>query len=324
MAEQQKPVTTLALIEQRKQGIIEALPGYIPADKFLRVLKTTMTMRPEINRATPQSVVAEVMKAAADGLVLDGREAALVIFKVKKRRKQGNAWVEEWAEEAKYIPMVQGVIKRARNTGEIAAWDSSVVYKKDKFKFIKGDNARIEHEPSGDGDPGPVTHAYSIVKMKDGAVSREVMTRAQIDSIAARSRSKDKDGKPFGPWKTDFDEMARKTVIRRHSKYLPVDSDMRRVIERMDDDYDLDDKPAAPAGRRQKSAADKLNEAAESFAVDDDGVIDGEFTETATDPKPTAKNKKATAKAADPEPQPEDENQDQPAGDDQPEDNDLV
>src|SRR5690606_10854914 len=156
--------------------------------------------------------------------MLDGREATLTRFKVNKRKKEGNKWVDNWIVEVVYIPMVAGIMKRVRNSGEVRAWSCELVYeneyKQGRFKYTAAPEPMLHHEPIIVGDRGPVVAAYSAVKLRDGTYHYEVMTIEELTRIKNRTKSKDKDGNVTGPWKTDEGEMFRKTVIRRHSKKL--------------------------------------------------------------------------------------------------------
>lgn len=223
-------------------------------DKFLRVVKNAVLRDPEIAEASMQSVYLECMKAMNDGLVLDGREAALTRFKTNKRKKnpQSGQWEDNWQVEVVYIPMMAGIMKRVRASGEIKAWTVELVYeeeyKQGRFKYIASPDPMIMHEPIIIGDRGPVVAAYSAVKLMDGSYHYEVMTRAQLDVIKNRTKSKrtkrvgnEEITEITGPWATDEEEMFRKTVIRRHSKRLPVSSATSEMIGRVDGLYDRPD-----------------------------------------------------------------------------------
>ncbi len=156
----------------------------------------------------------------------DGREGALVIYKTK----DGDRWIDK----VQWMPMVAGIRKKVRNSGEISTWDAQVVKAKDHFEFELGDDPFIKHRPCMDGDPGPIVAAYSIATLKSGEKSREVMTKAQLDKVRNSSKSKDR-----GPWVDWPEEMCRKTVARRHSKVLPMSTDLDDLIRRDDDLYDM-------------------------------------------------------------------------------------
>src|SRR5262249_43456251 len=129
---------------------------------------------------------------------------------------------------ATYMPMIGGLRKKARNSGEIVTWECYVVHENDFFDYALGDNPHIEHKPTLE-NPGPIVAAYSIATLKGGDKSREVMSIAEIEAVRARSRAKDS-----GPWVTDFSEMCRKTVARRHSKVLPTSTDLDNIFTRDD------------------------------------------------------------------------------------------
>jgi recombination protein RecT len=226
------------LVSQRKtevqniaNDLQRMLPPAIPAEKFVRTVQTAITMNPEIAKCDKNSVLGACMKAASDGLILDGREAALVVYNAKQKDNT-------WKQVAQYIPMVTGIIKRVRNSGEVTRLNAYVVHKNDKFKVCLGLEPSIEHEPNYE-DPGAPMGAYAIARFKDGLDDFEFMSFKEIEGIRSRSRAKDS-----GPWKSDWEEMARKTVIRRLAKRLPMSSELGNVIKQVDDIYDLD----APTG----------------------------------------------------------------------------
>ncbi|WP_168222031.1 recombinase RecT [Aquisphaera giovannonii] len=270
---QTKPTSRQQLVVQRKNDIQlmenelkKMLPQSLPSDKFVRTVQTAITLNPDIAEAEKNSVLNACMKAAADGLVLDGREAALTIFNTKVKKNGQDTWVKM----AQYIPMVAGIIKRVRNSGEVSRLNAFVVYKNDVFRVTYGLEMTLEHVPNF-SDPGEAIGAYAVCRFKDGEVDFEFMSTKQIEGIRERSKSKDK-----GPWQTDWSEMARKTVIRRLAKRLPVDSDIARVVQHIDEDYDfqpsgqavtphdedgvvLENQENAKPAKARGSAAAKLN-----------------------------------------------------------------
>lgn len=253
-----KAVALAQYLDTRKDDF--AAVSLVDPEKFMRTVKNALMKDPQIAEASTQSVFLECQKAIADGLVLDGREAALTRFKTKR----GNDWVTEVV----YIPMVAGIMKRVRNSGEVASWSAELVYEKEyetgRFVYKAGADPHIHHEPIIVGERGPVVAAYSAVKLRDGTYSYEVMNIDQLNGIRNRTKSKRKDGSIAGPWQTDVEEMYRKTVIRRHAKRLPVSSDVLGVTQRVDSMYP-DGFEEAEVIQETKpvrvSAAEKLKEA---------------------------------------------------------------
>lgn len=192
-----------------------ALPNHIKPEKFQRVVMTVVQLQPDLLGADRRSLLASCIKCAADGLVPDGREAALVMF----------------GKQVQYMPMFTGIQKRARNSGEIASIQAHVVYENDKFIWQQGANANVIHEPLFPGDRGKPIGAYAVAKFKDGSDPQiEVMDLTAIEKVRSVSRAKG-----AGPWSQWWDEMARKTVFRRLSKWLPLDAETDDLMRRDDE-----------------------------------------------------------------------------------------
>jgi recombination protein RecT len=250
VAKQDNPLVKLnEQLEQRSAQFQAALPAHIPIERFKRVLLTAVQQNPKLATADRPTLFTSAMKAAHDGLLPDGREGALVIYNTKMKVNGADKWVDA----VQWMPMIAGIRKKVRNSKEIATWDAKVVYEKDEFIYEDGLDLILKHRPYiGDGDPGKVIAAYSVAKLKTGEVSVEVMTRHQIDRIRTMSRSKDR-----GPWVDHYAEMAKKTVARRHSKVLPMSTDLDDLIRRDDDLYDMtsaSDKVAVDPSRRPQLA----------------------------------------------------------------------
>jgi len=219
-------------LEKRAAQFQAALPAHIPVERFKRVILTAVQMNPALAAADRQTLWNSAMRAAQDGLLPDGREAAMVIYKTKMKDANGR---EFWVDAVQYMPMIAGIRKKVRNSGEIATWDAQVVHEKDHFEFELGDDPYIKHKPFMGGNRGKVIAAYSVATLKTGEKSREVMTVEQIERVRAMSKAKDR-----GPWVDHYEEMCRKTVARRHSKVLPMSTDLDDLIRRDDDLYDFE------------------------------------------------------------------------------------
>lgn len=190
-----------------------ALPPQIPVEKFVRTVITVVQMNPSHLDADRRSLLGSCMKAAQDGLLLDGREAALVPFNGKGGRA------------VQYMPMIAGILKKIRNSGELASISANVVYQRDQFDYELGDEERIKHKPHLGDDRGTPIAVYAIARTKDNAVYREVMSVGEVEKIRRASRAGN-----AGPWVDHWGEMARKTVIKRLAKRLPSSTDLDQVI----------------------------------------------------------------------------------------------
>jgi recombination protein RecT len=206
---------------------LRALPPHIQKDKFLRVLMTAVQTSMASNftnllECDRRSLWQAAIRAAQDGLLPDGREGAIL--------KYGDA--------AQWIPMVAGIRKKARNSGEISTWDVHCVYENDQFVLKLGDAPSIEHTYDLAKIRGRLIGAYSVALLKDGSKSYEVMSIDEIHAIRDRSQAWQafRKGKiKSTPWDTDEAEMARKTVAKRHAKQLPSSADLDDLMRRDDE-----------------------------------------------------------------------------------------
>jgi recombination protein RecT len=280
----------IEIIEGRQDQIAETLREGVTIEKFMRTFKNALISSPNIAECDPSTVYIECQKAAADGLVIDGREAALVTFNAS-RKVNGN-W--EKYKACTYIPMIAGVVKRVRSSGQVKTWTTGVVYQQEledgRFEYEAGENQFLKHKPIIIGERGPLVAAYSIVTLKDGTRDYCVMSMQDIDIIMNRSKSKDKDGNPVGPWRDDKPEMAKKTVMKRHSKTLPIDQDTSDMLARDNDFYEFaeteegefaakDDTPDTISKRKRSSAAAKVKKPAPVSDVSDIDPDTGEIVE---------------------------------------------
>jgi recombination protein RecT len=242
-----------AIVEQKKQTpsqefrdqlqkmdneLASALPPHIPVERFMRIVLTAVNADGGLLNADRRSLFAAAMKAAQDGLLPDGRDGAFVIYnsKVKIKDEQGRE-KDIWINKVQWMPMVGGILKKIRNSGDLKTIAAHVAYSKDKFVYILGDDEKIEHEPSMDADRGEPIAAYAIAKTKDGGIYREVMSVSDVEEVRAVSKAA-----KSGPWVSWWGEMAKKTVLRRLAKRLPMSTDLDDLIRRDDELYDFNGK----------------------------------------------------------------------------------
>lgn len=194
------------------------LPEHIPLKKFMRTAVSAAQNNPQILNCDRQSVYAAVQKAAQDGLILDGREAAITIF----------------GKQATYMPMTNGILKTLRNSGQLSTISAETVHENDHFKYNPAVDEVPDHSPDWFGDRGKIIGVYAVAKLKDGGRVVEIMNLEQINKVRNVSRSANR-----GPWVDWFDEMARKTVLRRIAKRLPSSADMDQMFDHDNENFNL-------------------------------------------------------------------------------------
>lgn len=202
-----------------------ALPAHVQPDRFIRIVMTAVQQNPALVKCDRESLFGACMKAAQDGLLPDGREAFLNCYFSKRDNKY----------TASYQPMIGGILKKIRQSGELKQLSAAVVRQGDEFSYsVDETGEHFRHVPGMDNDDAPVTCVYAAVWTKDGGVYFKVMSVGQIEKARAVSRAKDS-----GPWVDWWDEMALKTVIRNLAKRLPMSAEIEQVIQRVDDLTDL-------------------------------------------------------------------------------------
>lgn len=208
----------LGQLSAREEELRAVLPPDIPFKTFHATVNQALRNNPDVLAATPMSIVNACVKAAYDGLRLDGREAALVTHNVKVSRNP-----DRWEVQAQYFPMVFGLIQQVLRGGEVISIEPEIIYENDEYEVHRGTNPVIHHIPLLRGDRGAPIAVYSVATLKGGYVSTVVMTEHEVLDVRAASKSGvDDKGNPKGVWKRWPGEMWKKTVLRRHRKTLPL------------------------------------------------------------------------------------------------------
>jgi recombination protein RecT len=127
--------------------------------------------------------------------------------------------------EAQLIIGYRGLINLARRSGMVSEIYAHCVYENDTFEIELGTDPHIKHRPAL-SDRGDMIGAYAVYSTTEGSKDFEYMSKEEIDRIRASSRAGNN-----GPWVQWYEEMARKTVIRRLSKRMPMSVEMAQAVE---------------------------------------------------------------------------------------------
>lgn len=201
-------------LSRMNNEIMSALPSHIPVQHFCRVLQTAVNTTPELLNCNRKSFWQSAIKCATDGLLPDGREAAFVIF--------GNS--------VQYIPMYQGILKRIRNNNKNILISCHLIYENDYFVWEEGTNQQLIHKSLFPGDRGEIIGAYAVAHFVDNdSYQFVVMSKDEINAIRNASPSGRSSKSPWEKW---WGEMAKKTVLRRLAKMLPMNADVMDLINK--------------------------------------------------------------------------------------------
>jgi len=208
-----------SMLEGQQDRLAGILPTHLSAERVMRVAMADIQRTPKLLECQPGSVIGSIVQASELGL-----EVGSVL---------GHAYLVPFKGRCQLIVGYRGMIDLARRSGQILSIHAHVVRQHDDFTYELGMDPQLSHRPNLKVEPrtdgGDVTAAYAVARLKDGGVQFEVMSRVEIDAIRKNSPAGN-----FGPWVTNFPEMARKTPLRRLFKMLPASVEMMTAATHVD------------------------------------------------------------------------------------------
>lgn len=204
-----KDVKALIGSDHFKRAVSASLPSHLKPDRFIRVALTALTRTPKLMQCEQESFFQCLLSLSQLGLEPDGRNAHLIPF--------GN--------QCQLIIDYKGLVDLAMRSGKVAYIHADKVCEQDTFEYDRGEIKK--HQVNFKVPRGNAYAYYAMCRFKEGGEKCEVMTKDEVQAIRARSRAKDS-----GPWVTDFDEMGKKTVFRRLSKWLQLSPEFRDALEK--------------------------------------------------------------------------------------------
>lgn len=221
------PATVADLLtdDRIKKQIALAVPKHMNPERLARVMLTEVRKNPELAKAEPGSFMAAFMQAAQLGLEPGGALGHCYLLPFYNKRKG--------VVEVQFILGYKGMLDLARRSGEIESIEVRAVYQHDKFHVAFGLDSDLQHVPNFDvEDPGGIRFVYAVAKLRGGGRQFEVMPIRDILKVRDGSQGY-KSAKQYNrtdtPWIQHFEEMAKKTVLRRMFKYLPVSIEAARA-----------------------------------------------------------------------------------------------
>ena len=209
--------TMQAYIKAMEPAIKKALPSVITPERFTRMVLSALSSTPKLAECSPQSFLAAMMTAAQLG--------------VEPNTALGQAYLLPYRNhgqmECQFQLGYKGLIDLAYRSGEVSVIQAHTVYENDVFEYELGMDPKLRHVPAK-ADRGEAVAYYAMFKTKDGGYGFEVMS---VDDVQRHAQRYSKSyGSGSSPWRSDFDEMAKKTVLKRALKYAPLKSDFVRGV----------------------------------------------------------------------------------------------
>lgn len=208
---QQKDTSLKGLIKAMEPEIKKALPSVITPERFTRMVFTALSSIPKLQQCTPQSFLGAMMQAAQLGL--------------EPNTPIGQAYLIPYGNVCQFQLGYKGLLDLAYRSGEIKDIQAHEVHENDEFEYELGLEPKLKHIPAKN-NRGTVTMYYAVWHTKTGGYGFEVMSK---DDVLEFAQKKSKSFRK-GPWQTDFDAMAKKTVLKQALKYAPIATDFVKAV----------------------------------------------------------------------------------------------
>lgn len=207
----QKNASLQSYVQSMERGghIAKALPSVITPERFTRVVLTALSSNKDLQRCTPESFLGAMMTAAQLG--------------VEPNTALGQAYLIPYGNQCQFQLGYKGLIDLAYRSGEVSTIQARTVYENDEFDFEYGLDMKLIHRPAKENRGEPIYY-YAVVKLTNGGYNFEVMS---FEDMVEHRRKYSKARK--SPWDDNFDEMAKKTVLKKALKYAPLKSEFVRA-----------------------------------------------------------------------------------------------
>ena len=209
--------TMQSYIKSMEGEIKKALPSVITPERFTRMVLSAISVNPKLASCTPSSFLGAMMSAAQLGLEPNTPLGQAYLIPYKNRGQ----------DEVQFQIGYKGLIDLAYRSGEVELVQAHIVYENDDFECEFGLEPKLVHKPA-DSDRGEPVKVYAMFKTKSGGYGFEVMSMDDVRKHAEKYSQAYKSG--FSPWKSNFEEMAKKTVLKKTLKYAPLKSDFVKAV----------------------------------------------------------------------------------------------
>ena len=210
------PKTMQGYVKKMEKEIAKALPSVMTPERFTRIVLSAISANPKLGSCTPESFLGAMMTSAQLGLEVNTPLGQAYVLPYRNKDTL----------EAQFQLGYKGLIDLAYRSGEVEIIQAQIVYEKDEFEYEYGLEPKLKHIPAS-SDRGEAVKVYAMFKTKSGGFGFDVMSMDDVKAHAAKYSKAYSSS--FSPWKTNFEEMAKKTVLKRVLKYAPLKSDFVRA-----------------------------------------------------------------------------------------------
>lgn len=230
------PTSLQGYLKMYKKEFEKALPKMITPERFTRMAMTALTADAKLRECTPPSFIGACLTAAQLGLEPNTPLGQAYLIPYKNYKNNGQL-------ECQFQIGYKGLLDLAYRSGIFQTVMAQVVYENDDFTYEYGLEPKLCHKPAA-RDRGNMTHVYAVYKLNNSGYAFEVMSVEDVRDFAKeKSKSYNK-----GPWQTDFEMMAKKTVLKRLLKYAPLKTEQADGINADNTVFNADVEAAADMG----------------------------------------------------------------------------
>lgn len=216
-----KKATVGDLIYSYKDKFATALPSFITPERFARICANAVASNPKLAECSQTSLIGALLCSAQAGL--------------EPNTTLGQAYIIPYGDKAQFQISYKGLIELAHRSGQLKDISAHVVYDNDEFEYELGLEPKLKHIPAMK-DRGEATWVYAVYHLNSGGYGFEVMSVEDIN----RHRRQYSKSKYDSPWDTAWEEMAKKTVVKKCLKYAPMASDYVRATAQDEHTSDID------------------------------------------------------------------------------------
>ncbi|HEM7806929.1 TPA: recombinase RecT [Burkholderia multivorans] len=252
--------------ESQKATLAAVLPRHVSPDRMLKIALGALRTTPKLMECTVESLMGAVVQCSQLGLEPNTPLGHAYLIPFEKKKKVGGEWVTEKVE-TQIVIGYKGLIDLARRSGQVVSIAAHAVHEHDHFDYAFGLDEKLEHKPAMSAR-GRVIAFYAVAKLVGGGHAFEVMSAEQVNEIRDASQNyKFARDKEKTVWGQHYEEMGRKTVLRRLFKYLPVSIELASAAA-------LDDVGASGRSQALDTVLDGDYITPTDDEPDDDGEID--------------------------------------------------